>query len=147
MILSTFQNRPGTPSLCIKYPVSPPVSSLSLCRFSGAHAGNKHVNHSPAFPRILTRLHRNLHPLHKRHDQIVYLLTSPQLIGIQIQYLERNISGEACDAVVADVLYTPSENGLKCKGVAVAECSAKGRAVAQGCEERQSMSACVAVLR
>jgi hypothetical protein len=57
---------------------------LNTSSFHGLtpHTRNKHINHPPTLPRILARLHRNLNPLHERHNQIIHLLAPPQLIGI-----------------------------------------------------------------
>jgi hypothetical protein len=91
----------------------------SLHCLSNPHPSNKHIQHPPHLPRILARLDRNLDSLHKRHDKIIHLLAPAQLIGVQVQYYERDIGSEARNTVVADVFYAPPENGLEGEGVAV----------------------------
>jgi hypothetical protein len=110
----------------------PSVLSLDreLCVYPCAR--HKTVDHAPDTPRYLARLDYDLHPLHQRVDQHVNLLAASELICVQVQHLERDISSQTRDPVVGDVFDQPSQDGLQGHFVPVAEGSLEGTAVDEG---------------
>lgn len=90
---------------------------------------NKHIAHPQHAPRNLTRLDRLLDTLHEILDQIVDHDAATQLLGVQVEHLQRDVGDEARDAVVGDVAAEPAQDGLQGDFVAVGERGAKGGAV------------------
>lgn len=116
-----------TPSLCNQTR----QTHSSLNSLNTPHTTNQHIQHTPHLPCVLARLNSDLDALHKCQDEVIDLLASAELIGVQVQDDEGDVGGEAGDAVVGDVLDAPSEDRLEGEGVAVAEGGAESGAVAE----------------
>lgn len=97
-------------------------------------------------PSRLAGLHQVQNAFFQRDEQIVDLLAAAELISVQVQNDEGDVSGETRDAGVGDVLDEPAEDGLQGDFVAVGEGSVESAAVAQGGEDGDGVLLLVAVL-
>lgn len=134
-----------TPSLCNRtnrIPISPSGLSDGLA----SRTSSEHIDHALHAPRYLTRFDCNAHSAHQCIDQAVDFLTSPQLVGVQVEDDESDVSGQAGDAVIRDVFDEPAQDRLERDFIAVGERGAERGAVTKGGDEGEGLSACVVVL-
>ena len=118
----------------------------SLIHNSNTHIRSQHIHHAFDTPSHLARLNHDLHPLHQRLYQLINLLASAQLIGIQIQHYKRNIRSQLCNTIVGDVLDEPAQDRLKSEFIAIHKGGAERGTVAESGQEGYCLGASVVVL-